>query len=193
MRSWFFLFEILQYIRHQKYMTQRISRPSRSVPRPYYYYYYFSGWERTRRPQKNVWDQDIRSYLKIPEDWMLWRAKDFTFTTTESSFCPKSQRSHSFFVSVGIDCVKNTNISRTNTKQSGRVNNEQRTVQILFAVTIFSFPQILITIIDFDTLVYPQTRGPSIRTHESNPVCPSGWRYHLLWSIHIHLRRNYSV
>ena len=115
MRSWFFLFEILHYIRHQKYMTQRISRPSRSVPRPYYYYF-FSGWEWTCRPPKNVWDQDIGSYIKIPEDWMLLRAKDFTNTTTESSFCPKSQRSHSFFVSVGIDCVKNTNNSRTNTR-----------------------------------------------------------------------------
>ena len=114
MRSWFFLFEILQYIRHQKYMTQMISRPSRFVPRPYWFF--FRGERERAASQKNVWDQDIRSHIKIPEDWMLLRAKDFTFTTTESSFCPKSQRIHSFFVFVGIDCLKNTNISRTNTK-----------------------------------------------------------------------------
>lgn len=128
---------------------------------------------------------------------MLLIEKDFT--TRVSSICPKSQRIHTFSVSVGIvskivrSFEKNTNFSRTNTKKSGRVKNELRTVQIPFAVTIFLFPQILIAITNFDTLVYPQTSGPSIRTHESNPVCPFGWRYHLLWSIHIHVRRNCSI
>ena len=53
MRSWFFLFEILQYIRHQKYMTQRISRPSRSVPRPYYYFF-FGVRENVPPPKKRL-------------------------------------------------------------------------------------------------------------------------------------------
>ena len=117
MRSWFFSFWNTSI-----YSTPEIydTKDKQTLPicsSALLLFFFFRGErERACRPQKNLWDQDNLSYIKIPEDWMLFRAKDFTFTTTESSFCPKSQRSHSFFVSVGIDCVKNTNISRTNTK-----------------------------------------------------------------------------
>ena len=86
-RSWFFSFwNTSIYPTPEIYDTK--DKQTRSVPRPYYYFFFRGERERACRPPKNLWNQDNRSFIKIPEDWMLLRAKDFTFTTTESSFCP---------------------------------------------------------------------------------------------------------
>ena len=71
-RSWFFSFWNTSIYPTPEYMTQRISRPSRSVPRPYYYFFFRGERERACRPQKTSGTRitvPSSKYLKIECYW----------------------------------------------------------------------------------------------------------------------------